>query len=136
VLVSNPSITYFVFEKVKALYMRAQKKSSLTGLEVFLFSALSKSIATMITYPFIFLRTRMIGNKDGKQKGMLETLKHVIQKDGVLGLYKGMQAQLIKGFFNQGIMYMIKDYVATYLALVFYQSYKLRMRAKLGSSAI
>lgn len=135
-LVSNPSITYFVFEKVKALYMRAQKKSSLTGLEVFLFSALSKSIATMITYPFIFLRTRMIGNKDGKQKGMLETLKHVIQKDGVSGLYKGMQAQLIKGFFNQGIMYMIKDYVATYLALVFYQSYKLRMRAKLGSSAI
>ncbi|KAF1806412.1 mitochondrial carrier domain-containing protein [Mucor lusitanicus] len=136
VLVSNPSITYFVFEKVKALYMRAQKKSSLTGLEVFLFSALSKSIATMITYPFIFLRTRMIGNKDGKQKGMLETLKHVVEKDGVLGLYKGMQAQLIKGFFNQGIMYMIKDYVATYLALVFYQSYKLRMRAKLNPSAI
>ncbi|CEP14590.1 hypothetical protein [Parasitella parasitica] len=136
VLVSNPSITYFVFEKVKSIYMRAQNKSSLSGLEVFLFSALSKSIATMITYPFIFLRTRMIGHKEGKQKGMVETLKHVIAKDGILGLYKGMQAQLIKGFFNQGIMYMIKDYVATYLALVFYQSYKLRMRAKLVSSAI
>lgn len=116
--------------------MRAQKKSNLTGLEVFLFSALSKSIATMITYPFIFLRTRMIGNKEGKQKGMVQTLKDVIQKDGILGLYKGMQAQLIKGFFNQGIMYMIKDYVATYLALVFYQSYKLRMRAKLTPAAI
>jgi hypothetical protein len=134
--VSNPSITYFVFEKVKSIYMRAQKKPNLTGLEVFLFSALSKSIATMITYPFIFLRTRMIGNKEGKQKGMIQTLKDVIQKDGVLGLYKGMQSQLIKGFFNQGIMYMIKDYVATYLALVFYQSYKLRMRAKLAPAAI
>lgn len=114
------------------MYMKAQKKSSLTGLEVFLFSALSKSIATMITYPFIFLRTKMIGNKEEKQQGMIATLKYVIQRDGVLGLYKGMQAQIIKGFFNQGIMYMIKDYVGAYLTLLFYHSYKLKMRSKQG----
>lgn len=87
----------------------------------------------MITYPFIFLRTRMIGGKEQKNAGILTTLKTVIEKDGYLGLYKGMQAQITKGFFNQGIMYMIKDYVATYLALIFYHSFKLRMRAKLGA---
>ncbi|KAI8371132.1 mitochondrial carrier domain-containing protein [Blakeslea trispora] len=134
ILVSNPSITYFVFEKIKAIYMKAQKKTSLSGLEVFLFSALSKSIATMITYPFIFLRTRMISGKGKKkQQGMLATLKEVVQENGVSGLYKGMQAQITKGFFNQGIMYMIKDYVATYLALAFYHSYKLRNRAKVAN---
>jgi hypothetical protein len=114
--------------------MRTQKKSSLTALQVFLFSAIAKSIATMITYPFIFLRTRMIGNNNKKEQGMIATLKHVIKKDGYVGLYKGMQAQITKGFFNQGIMYMIKDYVATYLALVFYHSFKLRMRAKLANN--
>ncbi|KAI8364868.1 mitochondrial carrier domain-containing protein [Choanephora cucurbitarum] len=134
ILVSNPSITYFVFEKIKTIYMRAQKKTALSSLEVFLFSALSKSVATMITYPFIFLRTKMVSSKDKqKEQGMLATLKKVIQENGFLGLYKGMQAQITKGFFNQGIMYMIKDYVATYLALVFYHSYKLRMRAKVAN---
>ncbi|ORE01252.1 mitochondrial carrier [Rhizopus microsporus var. microsporus] len=141
VLVSNPSITYFVFEKLKAFYLQTKKKSSLSSFEVFLFSALSKSIATMITYPFIFLRTRMVSGKNDREKsedekvktkGMVETLKEVVEKDGMIGLYKGMKAQLIKGFFNQGIMYMIKDYVATYLTLVFYHSYKLKMKAKLG----
>ena len=132
VLVSNPSITYFVFEKIKSIYMRSQKKSSLTGLQIFLFSAIAKSIATMITYPFIFLRTRMIGSNDNKKQGIVATLKSVVEKDGYIGLYKGMQAQITKGFFNQGIMYMIKDYVATYLTLVFYHSFKLKMRAKLA----
>lgn len=131
VLVSNPSITYFVFEKIKAAYIRTQKKSNLTAFQVFLFSALAKSIATMITYPFIFLRTQMIGGGD-KQKGIFATFKEVVEKDGYLGLYKGMQAQITKGFFNQGIMYMIKDYVAAYLALVFYHSFKLKIRAKLA----
>lgn len=127
VLVSNPSITYFVFEKLKSIAMR--RKSSLSSLEVFLFSALAKSIATMITYPFIFMRARMIGG-EGKKRGMLNTFKKVLEKDGPQGFYKGMKSQLIKGFFNQGIMYMIKDYVATYLALVFYHSYKLRIKNK------
>lgn len=110
--------------------MRAQKKSSLTSLQVFLFSALAKTIATMITYPFIFLRTRMIasGKDKEKQVGLMDVFKQVVKTDGFLGLYKGMQGQVTKGFFNQGIMYMIKDYVATYLAYVFYQSIKLKMK--------
>jgi hypothetical protein len=121
---------------LKAFYLRKNKQANLTGLQVFLFSACAKSVATMITYPFIFLRTQMIAGKksdDNKDSGMWGTFKKVVEKDGYLGLYKGMQAQITKGFFNQGIMYMIKDYVATYLALIFYQSYKLRMKAKLSS---
>lgn len=124
VLVSNPSITYFVFEKVKAFYMRTQKKSSLTSLQVFLFSAFAKTIATLVTYPFIFLRTKMItsGKTNKKQMGLAEAFKQVVRTDGFLGLYKGVQGQVTKGFFNQGIMYMIKDIVATYLAFLFYKS--------------
>ncbi|KAI9281903.1 mitochondrial carrier domain-containing protein [Sporodiniella umbellata] len=127
VLVSNPSITYFVFEKIKSLTMR--QKSTLSSLEVFLFSAFAKSLATAITYPFIFMRATMIGGED-KKKGMISTFQKIIETEGVHGLYKGIKSQLIKGFFNQGIMYMIKDYVATYLALVFYHSYKLKIRNK------
>lgn len=41
-----------------------------------------------------------------------------------------MQAQIIKGFFNQGIMYMIKDRLATYLGFLFYSAMILRMKAR------
>ncbi|KAI7905325.1 mitochondrial carrier domain-containing protein [Cokeromyces recurvatus] len=132
ILVTNPSITYFMFEKIKATFLRTQKKTHLTGFQVFLFSALAKSIATMVTYPFIFTRAKMVGD-NGDKKGILETIKYAVQKDGISGLYKGMQAQIMKGFFSQGIMYMIKDYVATYLALVFYHSFKLKMKATAAS---
>ncbi|CAO3627470.1 unnamed protein product [Cunninghamella echinulata] len=138
VLVSNPSITYFTFEKLKTFYLQSTGNKSLTSLQTFLFSAFAKSIATMITYPFIFIRANMIAahDKKGKSKmgqvkkpGMLELLQQVIHKEGVSGVYKGMKAQITKGFFNSGILFMIKDYVAAYLTIVFYASYKLA-RAK------
>lgn len=99
VLVSNPSITYFVFEKLKAFYMRTYNKTALTSLQTFLFSALAKSVATMITYPFIFLRANMVGGSTdakGKSKkedqqqrpGMVALLKQVVEKEGATGVYK------------------------------------------------
>ncbi|KAI8138073.1 mitochondrial carrier domain-containing protein [Fennellomyces sp. T-0311] len=136
-LVSNPSITYFVLEKAKALYLRAHKKTSLSPLEVFFVSALAKTVATMVTYPFIFVRTSMVAHGSdvkgkGKpvedKKGMIAFMQHVIKRDGPAGLYKGMRAQITKGFFNQGIMYMIKDRVANYLALAFYTSMIIKRR--------
>ncbi|KAG0188084.1 hypothetical protein DFQ28_005389 [Apophysomyces sp. BC1034] len=97
--------------------------------------------ATMITYPFIFVRTSMVGSSKSEEKGklpateqvkkgMLDILKDAIQRDGPAGVYKGMRAQIIKGFFNQGIMYMIKDYVASYLTVIFYASLKLKVMAR------
>ncbi|KAI9025862.1 mitochondrial carrier domain-containing protein [Phycomyces nitens] len=136
-LVSNPSITYFVFEKVKSLYLR-NSKNSLSSFQIFLLSAISKSIATAITYPFIFVRTKMVADVKGKnnvenQKSIMAIFKDTFEKEGASGIYKGIRAQIIKGFFNQGIMYMIKDYVATYLTLVFYASLKLKFRRQQAS---
>ena len=103
-LVSNPSITYFVFEKAKAFYLKAYKKTVLGPLEVFFLSALSKTVATMVTYPIIFTRTNMVASKNkndeseetkgkgklvqDKKEGMIALINHVIQRDGVFGLYK------------------------------------------------
>ncbi|KAI9318384.1 mitochondrial carrier domain-containing protein [Dichotomocladium elegans] len=129
VLVSNPSITYFWFEKTKAFYLKANQKAALTSPEVFLLSALAKSVATMITYPFIFVRTSLVAMKSSEKKGMIQFIHDVIEKEGPQGIYKGMRAQILKGFFNQGIMYMIKDRVATWLALLFYTSMVLKRRS-------
>lgn len=93
-----------MFEKLKQFYLAANKKSTLSSLEVFLFSALSKTIATMITYPFIFVRTSMVAKKTGedysddvkgkeekaseRKKGMIAIMKYVIAREGPRGIYK------------------------------------------------
>ncbi|KAI8064154.1 mitochondrial carrier domain-containing protein [Gongronella butleri] len=143
VLVSNPSITYFVFEKLKAFYLRSNGKTTLSSLQIFFFSAFAKSIATMITYPFIFIRANMIAkpaasdkgkepmrdaNEKQKQTNLIRMLQKVVERDGPSGVYKGMRAQITKGFFNSGILFLIKDYVATYLTVVFYTAYKMRQQ--------
>ncbi|KAI8968419.1 mitochondrial carrier domain-containing protein [Mycotypha africana] len=128
ILVTNPSITYFVFERLKRIYTN-NNCHTLNSFQIFLLPALSKSIATIITYPFILLRTTMI-NDQHQQKhntsakvgssSMVATYRKVVNENGYLGLYRGMRSQILKGFFNQGIMYMIKDYLANYLKLLFY----------------
>ncbi|ORX48281.1 mitochondrial carrier [Hesseltinella vesiculosa] len=147
VLVSNPSITYFVFEKLKALYLRSSNKPVLSSWHIFFFSAFAKSIATMITYPFIFIRANMIASSDkGKEpmrdgqpaepkqrQNLFQLLRKVVERDGPSGVYKGMRAQITKGFFNSGILFLIKDYVATYLTVVFYAAYKMRQQSKLAN---
>ncbi|OZJ04211.1 hypothetical protein BZG36_02957 [Bifiguratus adelaidae] len=142
VLTSNPSLTYFFFEYLKAAVLRMTKQARLTSFQVFFLSAISKSMATALTYPFIFLKTNMIvGNKTnakGKDKeaerneSMLALWRRIVKQEGVSGLYKGIQSQITKGFFNHGIMYMIKDRVSLWLTVVFFAAYKARLRRRLA----
>ncbi|KAL1922587.1 uncharacterized protein VTP21DRAFT_10126 [Calcarisporiella thermophila] len=133
ILTSNPSITYFLFQKFQALYLSFLQASSsprnyLTALEVFLFSAFSKSIATMVTYPLIFAKTHLVyketpghGSKDKptvQYKRIGNVIQHVLREEGIKGIYRGMKAQVIKGFFNHGLLYLLKDRVTLILIFI------------------
>ncbi|RUP03064.1 mitochondrial carrier domain-containing protein [Jimgerdemannia flammicorona] len=117
ILVTNPSLTYFFFEQIKRVFLKLNKQRELTAFQTFLFSAVSKSLATAITYPFIFTKTNMVvgetDNEDEDEEVPSGRMTDIIRRTG-------MQAQIIKGFFNHGLMFMIKDKVAAYLTLIFY----------------
>ncbi len=49
ILVLNPIINFMVYEAIKKYCIA--KKYSLNALQVFLFSSISKAIATLLTYP-------------------------------------------------------------------------------------
>lgn len=67
ILTVNPSISYCLFELFKSTFAPGtlSLKTSLgklryhSPLEIFLFAAVSKSIASTITYPFILAKARM-----------------------------------------------------------------------------
>lgn len=150
-LVSNPTIQYTVFEQLKERLLRLQRKEqamaasatgaiagpiALTAFTAFLLGALSKTVATVVTYPAIRCKVMMQraetdeekesrragGTAGGPPRSMLEALRIIWHMEGFFGLYKGLHAQVLKTVLSAALMLMIKEKVsegtrATMLAL-------------------
>jgi solute carrier family 25 (peroxisomal adenine nucleotide transporter), member 17 len=119
VLTVNPAITYGVYERVKSVILLAQEKAAtvsssasgkLTPGANFLIGALSKTLATVVTYPYIMAKVRIQtrgsdaqASEDGRQSlpphpadhhekskhlGAVGLLKKVYRAEGLMGWYQ------------------------------------------------
>jgi len=137
VLTVNPAITYGVFERIKTVLLLAQEKASASNGKLtpgmnFLIGALSKTLATVVTYPYIMAKVRIQTrgsdaqmakeeglpapphhayhhSADSKHPGALDLLRTVYRRDGFVGWYHGMNAQIIKAVLSQALLFMSKD---------------------------
>lgn len=117
VLVINPILQYTVFEQLKnALLARrtarlraARSKGipTLTSLDYFLLGALSKLVATTLTYPYIVVKSRMqSGHAHSKEyKSAWDGLTKIMQREGVAGLYKGVGSKLVQSVLTAAILF-------------------------------
>eukprot|EP00474_Spongospora_subterranea_P005092 CRZ05550.1 hypothetical protein [Spongospora subterranea] len=115
ILTLNPAIQFMVYDKLKSWWMRIRRKQlgnvedfHLTAMESFLIGAISKVVATVITYPYIMAKTRMQYASNSDQ-GVNEVLIRVLRNNGFQSIYKGMQAQIIKSALSTALMFMFKD---------------------------
>jgi hypothetical protein len=122
-LTSNPAIQYTVFDQLKQNLLekrnaKANKDSSpvvLSAFMAFLLGAVSKSAATVITYPGIRCKVMIQAADDSKdpRKRMRKTIPGVIyaiwKKEGVVGFFKGLQAQILKTVLSSALLLMIKE---------------------------
>ncbi|KAJ2308317.1 hypothetical protein IWW55_000511 [Coemansia sp. RSA 2706] len=118
-LCTNPAITYGVFEKVKSVLLKDRKNQYLSSAEAFWVGALAKTLATVITYPYIMAKVRLqwrpskeelaAGGQDIVYKSSADVLQKTLRREGVAGWYKGMQTQIIKAVITQALMLMIKE---------------------------
>ncbi|CAG8530565.1 8145_t:CDS:10 [Ambispora leptoticha] len=97
ILVANPIIQYTVFEQLKA---RLQKAKKLGNLDFFLLGALSKLAATVVTYPYIVIKSRMQlrQSHDSKTRydSTLDGIRKIVTNEGIGGLYKGINSKLLQ----------------------------------------
>ncbi|EIW83919.1 mitochondrial carrier [Coniophora puteana RWD-64-598 SS2] len=133
VLTVNPAITYGVYERIKTIMLLARAKVGAAerlgpGMS-FLLGALSKTLATVVTYPYIMAKVRIqartadsdAGDRNDlpaptgtpkskpKQLGALGLLVNVLRKEGVSGWYQGMSAQIIKAVLSQALLFASKE---------------------------
>ncbi|KAG0137076.1 hypothetical protein HOY82DRAFT_477818 [Tuber indicum] len=141
-LTLNPTITYLLYEGLKRVAGGKQKK--LKGGETFLLAAVSKAIATGITYPLAVAksRTQIQGEEEdiaavevniiGKaiKKGLRRKVKrannvvHVLvdifKREGIAALYEGVIVEIARGFVSNGISILIKESVHRTILSLYY----------------
>ncbi|KAG8953037.1 ADP/ATP carrier protein [Tulasnella sp. 424] len=143
VLTVNPAITYGVFERLKTSLVPQGK--GMSPWMAFTIGALSKTLATVATYPYIMAKVRLQArsNKDTETQlsdsekasltdteakpavphkprynGAIDVLRKVRQEKGIVGWYQGMSAQITKAVLSQALLFMLKDQFERYALFI------------------
>lgn len=86
-LVSNPVVQFFIYEHLR--------HSNQKPLRAFWTGALSKAIATILTYPLQLTQAVMRLHRQ-KYSSLMNCLIQLYQKDGLSGWYVGMRAKMLQ----------------------------------------
>jgi len=123
ILVSNPTIHFVVYDKVKSYFVENALKTGrkhLTNLEIFNVGAIAKAVATVLTYPIQISQTRMRAHS-GKQKkaddqehyaNTLDCLIKMFARDGFLGWYKGLFVKLFQTVLTAAFQFLAYERIA------------------------
>ncbi|CAN1219975.1 Peroxisomal adenine nucleotide carrier 1 [Linum perenne] len=135
-LTSNPaiqvSLTCDAFEliiekQLKQKLLKGDQAETLSAFTAFLLGALSKSIATFLTYPAIRCKvmiqaadTDEVDHDDKSKKKPkrrpTKTLSGVVasvwRQEGISGFFKGLKAQILKTVLSSALLLMIKEKIS------------------------
>lgn len=159
VLTLNPSITFFLFEMLKKVFLPRHRRDNPPKSLTFLLSALSKSCASFITYPFSLAKARLqagakhedhdeqeaVGGDVESEQGLkaakatvFSTVLTVAQTEGVSALYEGLQVELVRAFFSHGMTMVAKQVIRRFLVKAYYVISILlgRYKRKMGSKRL
>ncbi|KAL3459440.1 hypothetical protein BJX64DRAFT_279225 [Aspergillus heterothallicus] len=135
ILTLNPSLTFFLNGTLKSMFRRNQGGRPSPAV-TFLLAAISKSMASSITYPFSMAKTRSQvsaagSNSSNERKrtghvddtdelffvpSIISSVIAIARTEGVAALYAGLRGEVLKGFFSHGFTMLAKD--AVYAAIV------------------
>lgn len=122
VMVINPTIQYAMYEWLSAAHRRLKTRRGYglskspyrpSALEVFLLSALAKAGATVITYPLLTVKTRMMSAKktdtDIRYTSILDAVKQIATREGPLGFYQGIKTKIVQSVLAASLLFMCKE---------------------------
>ncbi|KAK4405699.1 Peroxisomal adenine nucleotide carrier 1 [Sesamum angolense] len=119
---------------------------ALSAFSAFVLGAVSKCIATCLTYPAIRCKVMIQSAKsdepeEGKpqpksRKTLSGTVHSIWEKEGILGFFKGLQAQMLKTVLTSALLLMIKEKIAktTWVLMIALRRLMLVTRPKIKSS--
>jgi len=107
----QPAIHFGIFEQIKKSILN-DKKTQLGFLESFVYGGVARAISTMIFFPTIRAKVIAGTDPDSKHLSPMEIIMGEVKKAGVVGLYNGVQPELIRGVLSTALTMAIKERVA------------------------
>jgi hypothetical protein len=138
ILTLNPSITFFLYEFFKRSLLPKSRRDDPGARITFLMAAMSKAIASTITYPFSLAKARAQASSKSFDEGLTEkassekakeiaqrstvftTILEIYKRDGPAALYEGVFGEILKGFFSHGITMIVKESIHKLIIQTYY----------------
>ncbi|KAE8232261.1 hypothetical protein CF326_g2717 [Tilletia indica] len=106
----TPALTFYFTHAYMRLIIPGRFRDKPLPAQTFLSSALGNATATLVVFPLILAKSRLQSGKRG-YKSLPDVVRSVIRRQGMSGLYAGLETQLVKGFVSQGTTMLVKDRV-------------------------
>jgi len=110
------ALQFVIYEQLKSklIVLKNNDAEDLSKLEYFLSAAISKGLASILTYPHEVARTRLreLGSSAG---GMWNCIFDIAKSEGTSGLYAGMGIHLAKVVPNSALMFLTYELVRKWL---------------------
>jgi len=126
ILVSNPTINFVVYDKIRQMWVTAAKEQgrNLTSLEIFVNGAIAKAVATILTYPIQVAQTRLRAHgkeAEGKDKytSTFDVLIKLYRSDGLLGWFAGMDVKLVQTVLTAAFQFVCYEHIKAFIFYVF-----------------
>ncbi|CAA0834762.1 Peroxisomal adenine nucleotide carrier 1 [Striga hermonthica] len=152
-LTANPSIQYTAFDQLKQRLLTAKLRKgendvmatspeALSAFSAFVLGAVSKCIATCLTYPAIRCKVMIQsaesdeGKDEHARKTVFGALHAIWEKEGLLGFFKGLQAQILKTVLSSALLLMIKEKItkSTWVTMLALRRFIFLTRTQLKNS--
>lgn len=119
VLVLNPAIQFMVYESIKRRVTLSLRGAQPPAWIFFGIGAIAKAISTALTYPLQLVQTKLRhGHKYPNlppNAGTLQILFYIVKKQGMAGLYKGMEAKLLQTVLSAALMFLAYEKISRFV---------------------
>lgn len=131
VLCLKPAIQYTVFEQVKSIMLirkrlatgnnpnssTRKEADTLTAMEAFLLGMIARTVATIVTFPYlrakVVLQSQKVIDGDNTKKTNIPSMIAKMYMSGGLGeCFQGLGPELTRGVFSAALMMMMKEKIA------------------------
>ncbi|XP_076623657.1 peroxisomal Membrane Protein 34 isoform X1 [Colletes latitarsis] len=118
-LVINPAIQFMTYESLKRHITASLNGSPPPAWVFFAIGAMARTIATALTYPLQLVQTKLRhGHKYPTlpaNAGTLQILMYMLKKQGIAGLYKGMEAKLLQTVLAAALMFLAYEKISRFV---------------------
>nr|XP_031840563.1 peroxisomal membrane protein PMP34 isoform X2 [Nomia melanderi] len=118
-LVMNPAIQFMTYESIKRRITRSLNGAPPPAWMFFAIGAIAKTVATALTYPLQLVQTKLRqGHKYPNlpaDAGTLRILLYILKKQGMAGMYKGMEAKLLQTVLTAALMFLAYEKISRFV---------------------